>query len=176
MDVSMMNNPFAVLTSVVAPAVLTNACSVLALGTANRIARVVDRSRELSAMVERLPSGHPGIVRLEAQLDGLGLRARKLFWALRLLYGALGFFASAALVAVVGSASAYLEEPWLFRAAAAVGLATGAAAVSGLVAGCVLMVQEVQLALGQIEEEARDALSTTRVSAADPQERPALIP
>ena len=36
-------NPFAVLTAVVAPAILTNACSVLALGTSNRLARVVAR-------------------------------------------------------------------------------------------------------------------------------------
>jgi hypothetical protein len=31
-------NPFAVLTAVVAPAILANACLVLALGTSNRVA------------------------------------------------------------------------------------------------------------------------------------------
>ncbi len=35
------NNPFAILTAIVAPAILTNACSVLALGTSNRLGRVV---------------------------------------------------------------------------------------------------------------------------------------
>ena len=35
------DNPFATLTIVVAPAILTNATSVLCLGTGNRIARVI---------------------------------------------------------------------------------------------------------------------------------------
>ena len=39
----MSGNLFALLTLVVAPAVLTNASSVLALNTANRFGRVVDR-------------------------------------------------------------------------------------------------------------------------------------
>jgi hypothetical protein len=43
------DNPFAVLTAVVAPAILTNASSVLSLGTGNRIARVVDRTTVLAA-------------------------------------------------------------------------------------------------------------------------------
>ena len=43
------DNPFAALTIVVAPAILTNASSVLCLGTANRLARVVDRTRVVSA-------------------------------------------------------------------------------------------------------------------------------
>src|SRR5271157_4475553 len=43
------SNPFAVLTAVVAPAILTNASSVLALGTSNRLARVVDRTRVVAA-------------------------------------------------------------------------------------------------------------------------------
>ena len=44
-DLNFADNPFAVLTAIVAPAILTNACSVLSLGTSNRIARVVDRTR-----------------------------------------------------------------------------------------------------------------------------------
>ena len=44
-------NPFASLTVVVGPAVLTNACSVLALGTGNRLARVVDRTRVVTREV-----------------------------------------------------------------------------------------------------------------------------
>ena len=44
-DVSPLGrSPFAVLTAIVGPAILTNASSVLCLGTSNRIARVVDRT------------------------------------------------------------------------------------------------------------------------------------
>ena len=46
---SVADNPFAVLTAIVAPAILTNASSVLALGTSNRLARVVDRTRVVAA-------------------------------------------------------------------------------------------------------------------------------
>jgi hypothetical protein len=49
MVTSITDNPFAVLTLIAAPAVFTNASSVLALGTGNRLARVVDRTRPLCA-------------------------------------------------------------------------------------------------------------------------------
>src|SRR5271165_3376471 len=47
------NNPFAVLTAIVAPAILTNASSVLALGTSNRLGRVVDRTRVVANDISR---------------------------------------------------------------------------------------------------------------------------
>ena len=46
---SFSDSPFAALTIVVAPAILTNASPVLCMGTANRLARVVDRTRVVSA-------------------------------------------------------------------------------------------------------------------------------
>jgi len=46
------SNPFAILTFIAAPALLTNASSLLALGTSNRFARNVDRARALLAMLE----------------------------------------------------------------------------------------------------------------------------
>ena len=52
-------NPFAVLTAVVAPAILTNACSVLALGTSNRLARVVDRTRVVARGAGGARAGRP---------------------------------------------------------------------------------------------------------------------
>jgi hypothetical protein len=46
------DNPFAALSFIVAPAVLTNASSVLALSTSNRLARAVDRARALTTELE----------------------------------------------------------------------------------------------------------------------------
>ncbi len=149
-------NPFAVLTTVVAPAVLTNACSVLCLGTSNRIARVVDRSRVVATELSTMAANSPDRDHWEKQLENLRARARHLFWALRLLYAALGAFAAAALVAVLGSASTLLDNldnGWTFRVAATVGLAAGTVGVGGLIAGCTLMVHEVRLALKYIAEE-----------------------
>ena len=42
-------DPFSILTIVVAPAVLTNASSVLALATNNRLAHVADRTHAVTA-------------------------------------------------------------------------------------------------------------------------------
>jgi uncharacterized protein DUF2721 len=148
------DNPFAVLTAVVAPAILTNACSVLALGTGNRIARVVDRTRVINA---EMPSLQPGSQEFQArvrQLERLRERSRLLLGALRIFYAALGSFAASALISVVGSALAFYEMGLAFHAAAALGLATGAFAVSGLVAGCFFMVRETRLAVQHITEEA----------------------
>ena len=47
-------NPFAVLTFIVAPAILTNASSVMALGTSNRFARAIDRARSLATALQGL--------------------------------------------------------------------------------------------------------------------------
>ena len=46
-------NPFAILTFISAPAVLTNASCVLLFGTGNRYGRAIDRMHELADMVEK---------------------------------------------------------------------------------------------------------------------------
>src|SRR5947209_1987676 len=112
-------NPFAVLTAVVAPAILTNACSVLALGTSNRLARVVDRTRVVAREVASLEPGGSAQARSHyeswaAQLTGLQVRSQLLMKALRAIYGSLGLFATAALVSVVGSIVTYYGQRVLF--------------------------------------------------------------
>lgn len=148
------DNPFAVLTAVVAPAVLTNACSVLALGTANRIARVVDRTRVVSAALAPGSAEYDGLM---GQLERLRGRALLLMRALRLFYAALGSFASAALISIVGSALAAFDQSLAFHIAAVIGLVAGVLAVTALVIGCTLMVRETRLALETITEEAEFA-------------------
>jgi uncharacterized membrane protein len=154
---SLNDNPFAVLTAVVAPAVLTNASSVLCLGTSNRIARVVDRTRVVAAEIASFQSGSSEYQVRVGQLERLQVRAQLLFRALRILYASLGAFAAAALISVIGSALAFYGQQLAFRAAAVAGLATGAFAVTGLVSGCILMVRETRFALRNITEEAEMA-------------------
>jgi hypothetical protein len=148
-------NPFAVLTAVVAPAILTNACSVLALGTSNRLARVVDRTRVVArelALLEPSDTHHPNWA---AQLDALQVRTRLLVKALRAIYSSLGLFATAALVSVVGSIATYYGPGILFELTAGLALLAGAVAVVGLASGCFLMVQETRLAVQSLAEEAK---------------------
>ena len=160
-------NPFAVLTAIVAPAILTNASSVLALGTSNRLARVVDRTRLVAARLADLDSGTADYQAWAAQLPPLHLRTQLLVKALRLFYAGLGLFAASALVSVGGSLVAYYGQAALFRAAAALAVLTGGSAVFGLCAGCVLMVRETQLAVKYLEEEAK-----TQAALHNPSPRP----
>ena len=83
------------------------------------------------------------------------IRSQLLVRALRFFYAGLGLFAASALVSVGGSIVAYYGRPVLFQAAAALAIVTGASAVLGLCAGCVLMVRETQLAVKYLEEEAK---------------------
>jgi hypothetical protein len=146
--------PFAVLTAVVAPAILTNASSVLALGTGNRLARVVDRTRFLVAQLASIKAGSADFHAWTLQLEGLRVRAQLLVKALRNFYAALGLFAGSALVSVGGSIAAYYGQKLFFEAAAAIAILTGAAAVVGLSWGCALMVRETRLAVHNLAEEA----------------------
>jgi uncharacterized membrane protein len=151
---SLNDNPFAILTAVVAPAILTNACSVLGLGTANRLARVVDRTRVITAQIASLEPGTPGYQGYISQLERQKERAKLLLGALRVFYASLGSFAAAALISVVGSALAFYQQQFAFHAAAVIGLAIGAAGVIGLVSGCAMMVNETRLAVQNLAEEA----------------------
>ena len=148
-------NPFAVLTAIVAPAILTNASSVLALGTSNRLARVVDRTRIVAAQLASLEPGTADHQIWLQQLAPLHLRSQLLVKALRFFYAGLGLFAASALVSVGGSIGAYYGQTVLYHAAAALAILTGASAVFGLCSGCLLMVRETQLAVKYLEEEAK---------------------
>lgn len=152
---SVAATPFAVLTAVVAPAILTNASSVLSLGTGNRLARVVDRTRVLVAQLAAMDPASADFHAWTMQLDSLRIRAQLLVTALRNFYAALGLFAASALVSVGGSIAAYYGQMLFFEAAAALAILTGAAAVVGLSWGCVLMVRETRLAVQNLAEEAR---------------------
>jgi hypothetical protein len=147
------DNPFAALTVIVAPAILTNASSVLCLGTGNRIARVVDRTRVLKTAQLRLAADDPQRRAYQGQLDHLHLRARMLLQALRWFYASIGAFAAAALISIIG-AGLMGSYAGLFLAVAATALVAGTIGVGGLVAGCGIMVREVTLAVRVLEAEA----------------------
>jgi uncharacterized protein DUF2721 len=149
------NNPFAVLTAIVAPAILTNACSVLALGTSNRLGRVVDRTRVVASDIAASQPGSEGFQEWHSQLRALEIRVHMLLRALRLFYAALGLFASSALISVAGSMAAYYGQRPLFQLGAFLAILTGGSAVVGLSAGCFTMVNETRLAVKSLGEEAR---------------------
>jgi hypothetical protein len=150
---SIGDNPFAVLTAVVAPAILTNACSVLSLGTGNRIARVVDRTRAIVHELSSLAENSPDYQWRVGQLDRLRVRGNLLLKALRLFYASLGGFSASALLSVIGASLVYYDLHAAFRACAVIALGVGVLAVTGLVSGCVMMARETTLAVTSVKEE-----------------------
>jgi hypothetical protein len=146
-------SPFASLTIIVAPAILTNAASVLSLGTANRIARVVDRARVLAAELGDLPPGSPLAVTYDEHLGRLTVRSQLLLRALRCFYAGIGAFASSALISVAGTVLAASAGTTVFETLAILGLVSGTVGVGGLVVGCAVMVRETQLAVRFLRQE-----------------------
>lgn len=152
---SLATSPFAALTIIVAPAILTNASSVLSLGTGNRIARVVDRTRVLAAELSNLDPASARAARYEEQLWRLRVRSQLLLRALRCFYLSIGAFSASALISVIGSLAAAWVGTNLFLTMALLSLASGTMGVAGLVIGCAVTVRETQLAVRFLEEEAR---------------------
>ena len=148
-------DPFSVLTIVVAPAVLTNASSVLALGTNNRLARVADRTHAVIAQLSKLDPGARDYEISKTQLPALVTRAQLLLRALRWFYLGLGLFASSALISIAGSIVVYYGGRTMFQIAAGIGVLCGGLAVISLVCGCVLMIRETQLAVRGLALDAK---------------------
>jgi hypothetical protein len=147
-------SPFQVLTLIVAPAVLTNSSSVLALSTSNRFARAVDRSRALYEKLkkpEQLSAVEHAV--FCKQLPIISRRSRLLVRALTAFYVSVGSFAATALISLLGAG---LE---MFRHALAsqifIGLAVffGCMGVLGLLSGTGLLVVETWVALRFLELE-----------------------
>lgn len=151
-------DPFAILTLIVAPAILTNASSVLSLSTSNRLARATDRAREVGQRLLDAGAADDPLtpVRLR-QLDRLQRRSVLLLSSLRLFYLALGFFAATAIVSLLGAALQRMfqsESHLLLQVLLWLSAASGSVAVGSIIAGCTLLLRETGLAVQNIQDEA----------------------
>jgi VIT1/CCC1 family predicted Fe2+/Mn2+ transporter len=146
-----VDSPFTVLAAIAAPAVLTNACSILTLGMSNRLARVVDRTRVVLSELARADISELQRRAFAAQLADLRGRTRLLLAAQRWFFISLGSFALVALLSVV---SALPVPPGGHAVTVSLGLAAGTCGVFGLAWGCWLMVRETQLSVTSLAREA----------------------
>lgn len=148
-------NPFAVLSLIVAPAILTNASSVLIMSTSNRLARAVDRARELSKQLEATTdfSSEEAKRRLR-ELTAAETRALLLLRGLRSFYIALGNFALAALVSLAGAVAAPMSFDTLSGGLLFVAVAAGLFAVGSLIYGSVLLLRDTRIAVQILTERA----------------------
>ena len=150
---SFTENPFAVLTIVVAPAILTSASSMLCLGTNNQLSRIVDRTRVVSAQLTTLAPADESRASYQLQLQVLEVRWTLVLRALKLFYTSIGSFAAAALISLLGAILSGSALHAAFIVIALLGLSSGVVGVAGLVIGCATMVKETRLAVENLAKE-----------------------
>ena len=151
-------NPFTALSLIAAPAVLTNACAVLALGTSNRLARTVDRARQLTAELEQQTEQHSPLAPATSwELTATQRRMLMLIKAMRAFYTAIGGFAAAALISLLGAVSTPLVNTWVARLIEVAAVGIGTIAVAALIRGALLLVRETRVAVRVMEELAAQA-------------------
>jgi hypothetical protein len=173
-------NPFAVLTFIAAPAILTNASSVMALGTSNRFARAIDRARSLTAALRDEPAMPEDLVRLRLKLLGYAnRRAMLLVRALTAFYMSLGAFAGASFTSLMGAVFVIIQHDIARQVAMTVAFACGVVGVGGLLTGSAMLVWETRLTLVILTEETDLVVASFRQKAcAAPQDdhRPGASP
>ncbi len=142
------NNPFGLLTFLVAPAILTNASAIMLLSTSNRFGLAIDR---VKAIVSDLENRHsePGS-ETTLRLEHLKLAERRvllLVRALTFLYLTVGSFVTASLVSLLGAALFAAHQEGLRQVALAASACAGVIGFVGLVSGCAILIRESRLAL-----------------------------
>ena len=154
-------NPFAALSLIVAPAILTNASAVLAMSTSNRLARAVDRARELLRHAES-EEHEPERGRYLRDLELTEDRAVMLLRVLRSFYVALAGFALATLLSLIGAASATAAPAMFVATIELLGVGAGIVGVSALMHGAVVLVRETRIAVAHLQERVARARTSLR--------------
>jgi hypothetical protein len=156
-------NPFSLLTFIVAPAILTNASSVMSLGTSNRFARAIDRARQLAAEIQGKDlTTDPDAAAKARRLKFTEQRALLLVRSLTAFYLSVGAFAAASLVSLLGAVFFIAHSELLHQITQIVAFAAGVVGVGGLMTGSGLLVWETRLTLQILRDETKRMLSSNR--------------
>src|SRR5262249_4129597 len=134
MPVDPSTNPFAALTMVAAPAILTNACSVLAMSTSNRFLRASDRMRSLHTELGQVDPDSSRARLVEIQVPRIEKQSVLLLSGLASAYVGLGSFSAAALISLIGAAASAFQNLHVFsEATIIIGLLCGLTGVCAIV-------------------------------------------
>ena len=145
-------NPFAILTFISAPAVLTNASCVLLFGTGNRYGRAIDRVHELAEVIEK--GVEEGELRLRIrQLEAAETRTMLIVPALTCFYTAVAGFVASTLVSLIGAVliSAHIESGVSLGFALA--FVAGTVGVFAMIGGALLLARETRFSFAVLREE-----------------------
>jgi hypothetical protein len=163
-NVPTINSPFVVLTFLAAPAILTNASTLLALSTANRLARASDRARAAAAAIVAATDPDDPLIRFhQTEFQMSTRRASLLISALRRFYLAAGCFAAGTCVALLGAFGNYFGVHFFDVASQVATVAVALAGVGGLVHGCLVLLRETNIALHTLEQQ-HAAITTWRAT------------
>lgn len=147
-------SPLGLLTFIAAPAMLTNASSIMTLGTGNRFARAIDRARTLSTLVQAAGEvDTPQTLMHRRQLSYAERRALILVRALTAFYVSVGSFGAASLISLLGAVFVVVGSDFVHRLCLSIALFSGIMGVGGLVIGSSLLVWETRMALFILTEE-----------------------
>jgi hypothetical protein len=155
------SSPFALLSLVAAPAVLTNAAAILALSTSNRFVLTSERMRGFAAELQR-PETSPDVrAFLLGQMNRTQQQAVLLLGALAGAYVAAGSFTAATLISIVGAAVAP-HAPRVQVALAVLALAVGLLGAGAFVLACQRLLAATRSSIVNMSEEA--GFVTTRTA------------
>lgn len=165
MDIPMVvNSPFVVFSFLAAPAILTNASTVLALSTSNRLARASDRARTAAAAIVGTTNPDDPMVRFQQMDFQMAIkRAGFLISALRRFYMAAGCFAAGTCMALMGALVNYSGVHVLDTFTQLATVLVALAGVGGLVHGCFILFHETRIAMNTLLEQ-HAAITTWRAT------------
>jgi hypothetical protein len=145
-------NPFAVLTFLMAPALLTNASNLLSLSTSNRLARTSDRARRAAAAILASTVSDATTEDLRHDFQNAVQRTILLVKALHRIYFAAGSFAAGTFIALFGAFASHLHIPHTALLTQTLTALATLAGVAGIVAGSVTLMSETRLALKSLAD------------------------
>jgi hypothetical protein len=167
-----MNSPFVVLTFLAAPALLTNASTVLSLSTSNRLARASDRARAAAAAIVGAAKLDDAMVRFQQlEFQMATRRATMLISALRRLYLAAGSFAAGTCVALLGAFINYTGVHALDAVTQVATVLIACIGVAALVHACLILFRETHIAIETLEQQ-HVAITAWRASHPGPASSP----
>lgn len=148
------------LSAMITPAVLISACGTLIFSTATRLARIVDRVRNLAFQLEQLFTGQVHDFAeerrraIDEQIGFYTQRSRLVQGALTSFYMSLGCFVAA--VIGIGLTAFLPHAAWLPTTLGIVGTIV-------LFYGCVLLIRETRLAVRSVDSEMEFTLRLGRL-------------
>jgi len=141
---------FSVLSAMITPAVLISACGTLIFSTSTRLARIVDRVRELSRVIEQFSKDEnvdfpeERAVEVDRQIAIHARRGQLIQRSLTSFYLSLSLFVAATVA--IGFVAVFGRVAWLPNTLGIVGTVI-------LFYGCVMLIAETRLALRSVKSE-----------------------